>query len=62
MEEDLKWLPLCASPFSQVGWNELPQSKPTTLCFSLELCRYAKGPISEGAVAVGDWGSSLGSA
>ena len=32
------------------------------LCFSLELCRYAKGPISEGAVAVGDWGSSLGSA
>ena len=32
------------------------------LCFSLKLCRYAKGPISEGAVAVGDWGSSLGSA
>ena len=64
-------------PFFTGGvWNELPQSKPTALpapserellarpqalCFSLELCRYAKGPISEGAVAVGDWGSSLGS-
>ena len=52
---------------------ELPQSKPTalpapsgreplarpqTLHFSRKLSRYAKGPIPEGAVAVGDWGSS----
>ena len=33
------------------------------LCFSLKLCRYAKGPILEGAVErMRDWGSSLGSA
>ena len=29
-----------------------------TLRFSRKLYRYAKGPILEGAVAEGDWGSS----
>ena len=36
-----------------------PLAHPQTLRFSRKLYRYAKGPISEGAVAVGDWGSSL---
>ena len=36
-----------------------PLARPQTLHFSQKLCRYAKGPISEGAVAVGDWGSLL---
>ena len=27
------------------------------LRFNRKLCRYAKGPILEGAVTVGDWGS-----
>ena len=35
-----------------------PLAKPEALQLSRELSRYAKGPISEGAVAVGDWGSS----
>ncbi len=35
-----------------------PLARPETLCFSWKLHRYAKGPISEGAVAEGDWGSS----
>ena len=30
---------------------------PESLRYSWKLCHYAKGPISEGAVAVGDWGS-----
>ena len=34
-----------------------PLARPETLHLSLKLCRHAKGPISEGAVAVGDWGS-----
>ena len=34
-----------------------PLAKPRTLHVSREVCRHAKGPISEGAVAVGDWGS-----
>ena len=34
-----------------------PLAKPDTLHLSQNVCRYAKGPISEGAVAVGDWGS-----
>ena len=33
-------------------------AKPETLRLSRNVCRHAKGPISEGAVAVGDWGSS----
>ena len=37
-----------------------PLARPDTLCLSRELSRHAKGPISEGAVAVGDWGSSPG--
>ena len=36
-----------------------PLAKPEALQLSRELSRYAKGPIPEGAVAVGDWGSSL---
>ena len=36
-----------------------PLACPETLCFSWKLHRYAKGPISEGAVAVGDWGSFI---
>ena len=36
-----------------------PLAKPETLRLSRKLCRHAKGPISEGAVAVGDWGSLL---
>ena len=39
-----------------------PLARPQALHFSRKPYRYAKGPISEGAVAVGDWGSSLGSA
>ena len=35
-----------------------PLARPETLHFSRKLYRYAKGPITEGAVAVGDWGSS----
>ena len=35
-----------------------PLARPDALRFSLKLYRHAKGPISEGAVAVGDWGSS----
>ena len=35
-----------------------PLARPETLCLSRKLCRHAKGPIPEGAVAVGDWGSS----
>ena len=35
-----------------------PLARPGTLHFRRKLCRHAKGPISEGAVAVGDWGSS----
>ena len=34
-----------------------PLARPGTLHFSGELSRHAKGPIPEGAVAVGDWGS-----
>ena len=34
-----------------------PLARPEALHLSLKLCRHAKGPISEGAVAVGDWGS-----
>ena len=34
-----------------------PLARPETFHFSLKLYRHAKGPISEGAVAVGDWGS-----
>ena len=33
-------------------------SETASFHFSLKLYRHAKGPISEGAVAVGDWGSS----
>ena len=36
-----------------------PLACPQTLHFSRKLYRYAKGPISEGAVAAGDWGSSF---
>ena len=36
-----------------------PLARPGTLHFSGELSRHAKGPIPEGAVAVGDWGSWL---
>ena len=36
-----------------------PLARPGTLHFSGELSRHAKGPIPEGAVAVGDWGSLL---
>ena len=39
-----------------------PLVYPQALHFSRKPYRHAKGPISEGAVAVGDWGSSLGSA
>ena len=35
-----------------------PLARPDAFHFSLKLHRHAKGPISEGAVAVGDWGSS----
>ena len=35
-----------------------PLARPDALRFSLKLYRHAKGPISEGAVAAGDWGSS----
>ena len=35
-----------------------PLARPQTLRFSRKLYRHAKGPILEGAVAVGDWGSS----
>ena len=35
-----------------------PLARPQALHFSQKLCRHAKGPIPEGAVAVGDWGSS----
>ena len=35
-----------------------PLARPQAFCFNRKLCRYAKGPIPEGAVAVGDWGSS----
>ena len=38
-----------------------PLAQPNTLRFSQKLCRHAKGPISEGAVAAGDWGSFSGS-
>ena len=34
-----------------------PLARPQTLRFSRKLYRHAKGPILEGAVAVGDWGS-----
>ena len=34
-----------------------PLAKPRTLHVSREAYRHAKGPIPEGAVAVGDWGS-----
>ena len=33
-------------------------AQPDTLHLSRKLYRHAKGPILEGAVAVGDWGSS----
>ena len=36
-----------------------PLARPQTLHFRRKLCRYAKGPILEGAVAAGDWGSLL---
>ena len=36
-----------------------PLAKPRTLRLSREVYRHAKGPIPEGAVAVGDWGSLL---
>ena len=36
-----------------------PLAKPRTLRFKRKLYRYAKGPILEGAVAAGDWGSLL---
>ena len=36
-----------------------PLAKPEALQFNRELSRHAKGPISEGAVCVADWGSSL---
>ena len=39
-----------------------PLARPETLHFSWKLFRYAKGPILEGAVAEGDWGSSAASA
>ena len=35
-----------------------PLARPDAFHFSLKLYRHAKGPISEGAVAEGDWGSS----
>ena len=35
-----------------------PLARPQTLHFSRKLSRHAKGPIPEGAVAEGDWGSS----
>ena len=35
-----------------------PLAHPQAVHFSRKLSRYAKGPILEGAVAVGDWGSS----
>ena len=34
-----------------------PLARPEALRFSRKVYRYAKGPIPEGAVAVGDWGS-----
>ena len=36
-----------------------PLARPGTLHFSRKPYHYAKGPILEGAVAVGDWGSLL---
>ena len=36
-----------------------PLAKPEALRLNWRLCHYAKGPISEGAVAEGDWGSLL---
>ncbi len=36
-----------------------PLARPDALRFSLKLYRHAKGPISEGAGAVGDWGRSF---
>ena len=36
-----------------------PLAKPRTLRFKRKLYRYANGPILEGAVAEGDWGSLL---
>ena len=35
-----------------------PLAKPRTLRFKRKLYRYANGPILEGAVAEGAWGSS----
>ena len=35
-----------------------PLARPDAFHFSLKLYRHAKGPISEGALAEGDWGSS----
>ena len=35
-------------------------AQPETLRLNWKLYRYAKGPILEGAVTVGDWGSSCG--
>ena len=34
-----------------------PLAHPQTLRLSRKLCRYAKGPIPEGAVCAADWGS-----
>ena len=34
-----------------------PLAKPEALHLNREVYRHAKGPIPEGAVAVGDWGS-----
>ena len=34
-----------------------PLAYPQTLCPNRKLYRHAKGPILEGAVAAGDWGS-----
>ena len=35
------------------------QAHPQALRFARQLCRHAKGPISEGAVCAADWGSFL---
>ena len=35
-----------------------PLAKPQALRVNRKLCRHAKGPNLEGAVAEGDWGSS----
>ena len=46
---------MCNSLSQSLRLCQLPRGGSLWRC--RKLCRYAKGPISEGAVAVGDWGS-----